>query len=84
MWKNPLNSNTDYLVRYEQTDHTDSNLSANEYFGWDGLIHPKTFTNEGLSPDNNANLTNFKERLSVVLSGQNLLEEEFDRYVALT
>ena len=84
MWKNPLNSNTDYLVRYEQTDHTDSNLSANEYFGWDGLIHPKTFTNEGLSPDNNANLANFKERLSVVLSGQNLLEEEFDRYVALT
>jgi len=29
MWKNPMNSNTDYVVRYEQENHIDSNLSAN-------------------------------------------------------
>lgn len=40
-WKNPLNSNTDYITRYEQADHKDSNLSDNPYFGWDGFFHPK-------------------------------------------
>lgn len=42
-WKNPLIANIDYSVRYEQADHTDANLSANPYFGWDGFIHPKVF-----------------------------------------
>ena len=38
-----MNSNTDYVSRYEQTSHVDANLSDNPYFGWDGLLNPKAF-----------------------------------------
>lgn len=40
LWKNPLNTNSDYISRYESTSHTDANNNQNKYFGYDGLFHP--------------------------------------------
>ena len=40
LWKNPLNTNSDYISRYEITAHTDANNNQNKYFGYDGLFHP--------------------------------------------
>ena len=40
LWKNPLNTNSDYISRYESTSHLDVNNNQNKYFGYDGLFHP--------------------------------------------
>ena len=74
MWKNPMNSNTDYVVRYEQENHIDSNLSANQYFGWDGLIHPDILANHMIQS------TLKTADLETILSGQNLLSDEYKNY----
>lgn len=69
-WKNPLIANIDYAVRYEQADHTDANLSANPYFGWDGFIHPEIF-DKCKDPT-----LRFDAISAEVSSGQNMTENE--------
>lgn len=41
MWKNPLNSNADYLTRYEQETHQAANGKESELMSYDGLFYPK-------------------------------------------
>ena len=40
LWKNPLNTNSDYISRYDKVSHIDDNNNQNKYFGYDGLFHP--------------------------------------------
>ena len=68
IWKNPLNSNQDYLTRYEKADHYDSQLSINQYFGWDGFIHPNAVVKCFAS---NNSLKSFSAISSQVVLGQN-------------
>lgn len=75
VWKNPLNSNTDYVSRYEQTSHVDANLSDNPYFGWDGLLNPKAF--KAITRDNDSLNS---DMISVELAGQNLTQYELSSY----
>ena len=71
-----MNSNTDYVSRYEHSTHIDSNLSTNQYFGWDGLLHPKAF--KAIYRDNGSFNSS---AVSVELSGQNLTLDELSTYV---
>ena len=56
VWCNPLNGNTDYLSRYEKTNHTDAKGQQNPLFGYDGPFYPRAVTEiavakESLSSD---------------------------------
>ena len=73
VWQNPLNSNTDYASRYEQTSHRTTSGTENEVIGYDGIFYPsalydflndKTFT-EDISKWNLI----IKETGSSILSG---------------
>lgn len=79
VWNNPLNSNTDYVTRYEHASHVDSNLSANPYFGWDGLLHPKAF--KAIQTDGGYSVV--ESNISVELQGQNLEESELSTYTRI-
>lgn len=39
-WNNPLNSNENYLTKYEKSNHIDEMSHVNRYYGHDGLYHP--------------------------------------------
>ena len=41
IWQNPLNSNTDYLSKYEQVSHRTVDGTESEVIGYDGLFYPK-------------------------------------------
>lgn len=54
LWKNPLNSNSDYLSRYENTSHKNALNIEDPVIGYDGLFYPTAvyeFLNcTGMSP----------------------------------
>lgn len=49
VWCNPLNGNSDYLSKYEKTDHTDALGEQNCLFGYDGPFYPEATTDVELS-----------------------------------
>lgn len=52
MWKNPINSNTDYQVRYETSQHIDDLGNENEVVDYDGLFYPKMIQSLKFHVDN--------------------------------
>ena len=41
IWKNPLNTNTDYVSKYESAAHQTVSGKESEVIGYDGLFHPQ-------------------------------------------
>lgn len=45
LWRNPLNTNSDYTSRYEADNHIDAVNNLNKYYAYDGLFHPDALLN---------------------------------------
>lgn len=44
VWNNPLNSNNEYMTKYEKSNHIDKLGLVNKYYGFDGFHHPSDLT----------------------------------------
>ena len=40
VWNNPLNSNAEYLTKYEKSVHVDEMGNVNKFYGFDGFCYP--------------------------------------------
>lgn len=52
MWDNPLNGNSDYLSKYEKTNHIDELNESNCLYGYDGPFYPKAISDIQTAIDN--------------------------------
>jgi len=78
VWKNPLNTNDDYLTRYEFESHYGKNGKVLEQIAYDGLFYPKAFN------DLTAANTVFKKTISANYKYKDLNELTGDFITSLS
>lgn len=76
LWKNPLNTNSDYISRYDKVSHIDDNNNQNKYFGYDGLFHPDAL--KLLTDDPDSYKTNIIPNNNVISNCYNGLDLTYD------